>query len=164
MLLYLGLGTLVDGELVVFDDEARPNLGRLLRRHGLTDPWRIRQAEQWFKQWVKTGNCPSLFEQLVSFYEEGCEPRRLIQLRRCLSRVQQNRCDWERFHRAAGVEESDGTFTVTGSGDIVPGADGPTIGFTLLGTLAMLEFPAAGLLKRSKSTVNMRLTISGGPT
>ena len=109
MLLYLGLETLVDGELVVFDDEARPNLGRLLRRHGLTDPWRIRQAGQWFKQWVKTGNCPSLFEQLVSFYEEGCEPRRLIQLRRCLSRVQQNRCDWERFHRAAGVEESDGT-------------------------------------------------------
>jgi hypothetical protein len=46
--------------------------------------------------------------------------------------------DWERFHRAAGVEESDGTFTVTGSGDIAPGADGPTIGFTLLGTLAGL--------------------------
>src|SRR5262249_25412625 len=36
------------------------------------------------------------------------------------------RTDWERFHRAAGVEESDGTFTVTGSGDIAPGADGPT--------------------------------------
>src|SRR5262245_8066253 len=44
--------------------------------------------------------------------------------------------DWERFHRAAGVEESGGTFTVTGSGDVAPGADGPTIGYTLIGTLA----------------------------
>jgi hypothetical protein len=46
--------------------------------------------------------------------------------------------DWERFHRPAGVEESGGTFTVTGSGDVAPGADGPTIGFTLIGTLAGL--------------------------
>src|SRR5262249_28552719 len=44
--------------------------------------------------------------------------------------------DWERFHRPAGVAESGGMFTVTGSGDIAPGADGPTIGYTLIGTLA----------------------------
>src|SRR5262245_61868759 len=43
--------------------------------------------------------------------------------------------DWERFHRPARVEESSGAFTVTGSGDIAPWADGPTLGFTLLGTL-----------------------------
>ena len=38
--------TLVDGELVAFDD-GRPDLRQLLRRHGLTDPWRIRRACQW---------------------------------------------------------------------------------------------------------------------
>jgi ABC-2 family transporter protein len=43
--------------------------------------------------------------------------------------------DWERFHRSAGVEELGGTFTVSGSGDIAPGADGPTLGCTLIGTL-----------------------------
>ena len=43
----LPAGTLVDGELVAFDDDGRPNLRRLLRRHGLADPWRIRQARQW---------------------------------------------------------------------------------------------------------------------
>jgi ATP-dependent DNA ligase len=43
----LPTGTLVDGELVAFDADGRPNLRRLLRRHGLADPWRIRQARQW---------------------------------------------------------------------------------------------------------------------
>src|SRR5262249_3831954 len=43
----LPAGTLVDGELVAFDADGRPNLRRLLSRHGLTDPWRIRQARQW---------------------------------------------------------------------------------------------------------------------
>ena len=43
----LPAGTLVDGELVAFDETGRPDLRRLLRRHGLTDPWRIRQARQW---------------------------------------------------------------------------------------------------------------------
>ena len=46
--------------------------------------------------------------------------------------------DWERFHRPAGVQESGDTFTVTGSGDIAPGAEGMTIGHTLFGTLAGL--------------------------
>jgi bifunctional non-homologous end joining protein LigD len=43
----LPAGTLVDGELVAFAPEGRPDLPRLLRRHGLTDPWRIRQARRW---------------------------------------------------------------------------------------------------------------------
>jgi ATP-dependent DNA ligase len=43
----LPMGTLVDGELVSFDADGRPDLPRLLRRHGLTDPWRIRQARHW---------------------------------------------------------------------------------------------------------------------
>jgi ATP-dependent DNA ligase len=43
----LPAGTLVDGELVTFDTEGMPDLRRLLRRHGLADPWRIRQACQW---------------------------------------------------------------------------------------------------------------------
>src|SRR5262249_38350310 len=40
-------GTLVDGELVAFDADGRPDLRQLLRRHGLTDPWRIRQSRHW---------------------------------------------------------------------------------------------------------------------
>jgi bifunctional non-homologous end joining protein LigD len=43
----LPAGTLVDGELVALDAGGRPDLRRLLGRHGLTDPWRIRQARQW---------------------------------------------------------------------------------------------------------------------
>src|SRR5262249_16548436 len=43
----LPAGTLVDGELVACDAEGRPDLPRMLRRHGLTDPWRIRHAPQW---------------------------------------------------------------------------------------------------------------------
>ena len=43
----LPAGTLVDGELVAFDPHGRPDLPRLLRRHGLIDPWRIAQAKRW---------------------------------------------------------------------------------------------------------------------
>jgi ATP-dependent DNA ligase len=43
----LPAGTLVDGELVAFDADSRPDLRRLLRRHGMTDSWRIRQARHW---------------------------------------------------------------------------------------------------------------------
>jgi ATP-dependent DNA ligase len=43
----LPAGTLVDGELVALDAEGRPDLRALLRRHGLADLWRIRQARQW---------------------------------------------------------------------------------------------------------------------
>jgi bifunctional non-homologous end joining protein LigD len=43
----LPAGTLVDGELVAFDSSARADLPGLLRRHCLTDPWKIRQARRW---------------------------------------------------------------------------------------------------------------------
>jgi ATP-dependent DNA ligase len=43
----LPAGTLVDGELVAFDADGRPDLPRLLRRHGLAYAWRIRQARLW---------------------------------------------------------------------------------------------------------------------
>jgi ATP-dependent DNA ligase len=43
----LPVGTLVDGELIAFDPQGRPDLPRLLRRHGLTDLWRIGQAKRW---------------------------------------------------------------------------------------------------------------------
>jgi bifunctional non-homologous end joining protein LigD/DNA ligase-1 len=43
----LPAGTLVDGELVALDADGRPDLRRLLRRHGLTDSWRICQARHW---------------------------------------------------------------------------------------------------------------------
>jgi ATP-dependent DNA ligase len=43
----LPAGTLVDGELVACAANGRPDLPQLLRRHGLTDPWRIRHAPQW---------------------------------------------------------------------------------------------------------------------
>ena len=47
MLRRLPAGTLVDGELVSFDEKGRPDLRLLLRRHGAVDPWRIRQARLW---------------------------------------------------------------------------------------------------------------------
>ena len=47
VLRHLPDGTLVDGELVACDAEGRPDLPRLLQRHGLTDPWRIRHASKW---------------------------------------------------------------------------------------------------------------------
>jgi hypothetical protein len=50
----LPTGTLVDGELVALDAEGRPDLRGLLRRHGLSDPWRIRQARQWFCRLIPT--------------------------------------------------------------------------------------------------------------
>jgi ABC-type transport system involved in multi-copper enzyme maturation permease subunit len=47
--------------------------------------------------------------------------------------------DWERYHRPAGVEQSGGTFTVTGSGDIAPVVDGGSgIERTLIGAFAGL--------------------------
>jgi ATP-dependent DNA ligase len=39
--------TLMDGELVACDGDGRPDLPRLLRRHGLTNPWRMRHARYW---------------------------------------------------------------------------------------------------------------------
>jgi ATP-dependent DNA ligase len=58
----LPAGTLVDGELVAFDDDGRPHLRRLLRRHGLADSWRIRHARQW---------CPVRFVVFDLLYHSG---------------------------------------------------------------------------------------------
>ena len=72
--------TLVDGELVVIDPDGRPDLPRLLRRHGLTDPWRIRQARRW---------CPVCYLVFDVLYNAGhCllhEP--LLQRREMLVRL-----------------------------------------------------------------------------
>jgi ATP-dependent DNA ligase len=58
----LPTGTLVDGELVAFDADGRPHLRRLLRRHGLADPWRISQARQW---------CPVRYVWFDLLYHRG---------------------------------------------------------------------------------------------
>jgi bifunctional non-homologous end joining protein LigD len=58
----LPAGTLVDGELVAFDADGRPDLRRLLRRHGLADPWRIRQARIW---------CPVRYVVFDLLYDAG---------------------------------------------------------------------------------------------
>src|SRR5215467_5092546 len=42
----LPAGMLVDGELVVFEADGRPDLPRLLRRHGLTTGWKIGLARR----------------------------------------------------------------------------------------------------------------------
>jgi ATP-dependent DNA ligase len=42
----LPAGTLVDGELVVLED-GRPDLASLLRRHQLTDAWKIGNVHRW---------------------------------------------------------------------------------------------------------------------
>ena len=60
----LPAGTLMDGEVVACEADGRPDLPRLLRRHGLTDLWRIRQARRWcrvryvvFDLLYHAGNC-----------------------------------------------------------------------------------------------------------
>ena len=58
----LPVGTLVDGELVAFDADDHPDLCRLLRRHGLADPWRIRQAPEW---------CPVRYVLFDLLYDRG---------------------------------------------------------------------------------------------
>ena len=58
----LPAGTLADGELVAFNADGRPDLRRLLRRHGLADPWRIRQARQW---------CPVRYVLFDLLYHRG---------------------------------------------------------------------------------------------
>src|SRR5260370_37918415 len=58
----LPAGTLVDGELVAFDPDGRPDLPHLLRRHGLIDPWRIVQAKRW---------CPVRYVVFDLLYQAG---------------------------------------------------------------------------------------------
>src|SRR5215470_5222796 len=72
--------TLVDGELVAFDEEGRPDLRRLLCRHGLTDPWRIGQARQW---------CPVRYVLFDLLYHRGrcLMPEPLVRRRGMLAHV-----------------------------------------------------------------------------
>ena len=79
-------GTLVDGELVAFDAAARPDLRRLLGRHGLADDWRIGQARRW---------CPVVYVVFDLLYHRGSclmgEP--LTRRREALARAVQRRGD-----------------------------------------------------------------------
>ena len=78
-------GTLVDGELVAFDADGRPDRRRLFRRHGLTDPWRIGQAKQW---------CPVRYVLFDLLYHAGrCLMREPLELRRGVLAAA-----WEKLH------------------------------------------------------------------
>ena len=79
----LPTGTLVDGELVAFDDDGRPDLWQLLRRHGLTEPWRIRKAQHW---------CPVRYVLFDLLYHGGsCLMREpLVRRREVLAEVCDN--------------------------------------------------------------------------
>jgi ATP-dependent DNA ligase len=58
----LPAGTLVDGELVAFDKDGRPDLPRLLRRHGLTIAWKIGLARR---------SCPVHYVLFDLLYHRG---------------------------------------------------------------------------------------------
>ena len=58
----LPAGTLVDGELVALDVEGRPDLPRLLRRHGLTSGWKIGLARH---------SCPVHYVLFDLLYHRG---------------------------------------------------------------------------------------------
>ena len=62
MLRRLPAGTLLDGELVACAPGGRPELPRLLRRHGLTAAWRLRQASRW---------CPVQYVVFDLLYHRG---------------------------------------------------------------------------------------------
>jgi DNA ligase-1 len=59
---HLPAGTLLDGELVAFAPDGRPELARLLRRHGLTEGWQLRQASRW---------CPVQYVVFDLLYHRG---------------------------------------------------------------------------------------------
>jgi ATP-dependent DNA ligase len=91
----LPAGTLVDGELVTFDAADRPNLTRLMRRHGLTDAWRIGQARHW---------CPVryvLFDLL--YHAGGCLLREPLARRREMLAELCHRLDAADLQFSAGV-------------------------------------------------------------
>jgi DNA ligase-1 len=70
----LPAGTLGDGELVACDEKGRPDLRLLLRRHGVVDPWRIRQAWRW---------CPVRYVLFDLLYHAGrCRMREPLMRRR----------------------------------------------------------------------------------
>lgn len=91
----LPVGTLVDGELVALDADGRPDLPRLMRRHGLSDPWRIRQARHW---------CPVRYVLFDVLYHAGrCLLREpLVRRRHVLAEVCR-RLDAAEVQFSAGV-------------------------------------------------------------
>jgi bifunctional non-homologous end joining protein LigD len=85
VLRHLPAGTLVDGELVVFGPDGRPDLPSLLRRHGLTDSWRIAQAKRW---------CPVRYVVFDLLYHAGrcLLHEQLAQRRELLAELCQGLC------------------------------------------------------------------------
>ncbi|GAA4505980.1 hypothetical protein GCM10023191_062480 [Actinoallomurus oryzae] len=76
--------------------------------------------------------------------------------------------DWERYHRPAGVEESGGAFTVTGSGDIAPrgSGEGMRIENTLTGVFAgmiVLVIVAVLFITSEYRRGLIRTTLLAGP-
>src|SRR5262249_7602979 len=70
----LPAGTLVDGELVTCDEKGSPDLRLLLRRDGVVDRWRIRQACRW---------CPVRYVLFDLLYHAGrCRMREPLVRRR----------------------------------------------------------------------------------
>jgi ATP-dependent DNA ligase len=95
LLCRLPVGTLVDGELVVCDADGRPDLPRLLGRHGLTGPWRIRHAPQW---------CPVRYVLFDVLYHAGrCLVRETLARRRELLAEVCQRLDAAEVRFSAGV-------------------------------------------------------------
>ena len=91
----LPVGTLVDGELVACDAEGRPDLPRLLRRHGLTDSWRIRHAPHW---------CPVRYVLFDVLYHAGrCLLREPLVRRRDVLAELCQRLDATEVRFSAGV-------------------------------------------------------------
>ena len=89
----LPAGTLLDGELVAFTPEGRPELPRLLRRHGLTAAWRFRQASRW---------CPVQYVVFDLLYHRG----------RCLLREPLARRREELTALCAGLDVAEVLFSI----------------------------------------------------
>ena len=128
----LPAGTLVDGELVAFDDDGRPDLWQLLRRHGLTDPWRIRKAQHW---------CPVRYVLFDLLYLGGRRLMReaLVRRREVLAEVCQRLDGVVAFSpaligagtalfQAAVAAGRNGQAVRPTDGDSQPGSDRPGIG------------------------------------
>src|SRR5262249_36532419 len=82
-------------ELVAFRPDGRPDLPRPLRRHGLTDPWRIRQARHWSPLRYL------LFD--VLYYSSRCLLREPLARRRQLPADVSERLDLVQVHFSDGV-------------------------------------------------------------
>jgi bifunctional non-homologous end joining protein LigD len=91
----LPAGTLVDGELVVFDAAGRPELRQLLCRHGLTDAWKIEHARRW---------CPVVYLVFDLLLDHGrCLQSEPLSRRREALAEQCNAHDVAGMHFSTGV-------------------------------------------------------------